>query len=142
MANRNFSERMKPQRTEAKKVGIEKFRRYAEPRGIFLNEASYGLYKVVSHSGKTSQREAVRAAVKDEETSETILGWVINLANRQRKFVADGEGWKLYPLGKKHLPKEGLFTGTAVPVQVDAIPTIQVKNGKVIASGIALGVEI
>ena len=43
---------------------------------------------------------------------------------------------------EKHLPKEVLFTGTAVPVQVDAIPTLQVKNGKVVSSGIALGVEI
>ena len=142
MANRDFPKRMGAQRTtEAKKVGIEKFRFYAEPRGIFLNEASYGLYRVVSHSGKTSQREAVRAAVKDEE-GQTILGWVINLANRQRKFVADGDGWNLYPLGKKHLPKEGLFTGTAVPVQVEAIPTIHIENGKVVSSGIALGVEL
>ncbi|MCQ2741599.1 MAG: hypothetical protein MJ210_05770, partial [Alphaproteobacteria bacterium] len=33
---------------------------------------------------------------------------IVNLANRQRKFVPDYKGWHFYPIGKK-LPKDGVF---------------------------------
>ena len=76
-------------------VGIEKFRLYAVPRDIILEEASYGLYKVVSHCGGISIREAVRATLKTENNMITF-GWVINMANKQRKFVADDRKFKLF----------------------------------------------
>ena len=75
-------------------VGIEKFRLYAGPRDIILEEASYGLYKVVSHCGGISVREAVRATLN--EKNMIILGWVINMGNKQRKFVADDRKFKLF----------------------------------------------
>lgn len=71
----------------AKTIGIEKFRHYAVPRSIELQEESYGMHKVI-HNGKSSCLEAVRATDKDGNP-----GWVINMANRRRRFIADAQGY-------------------------------------------------
>lgn len=60
--------------------GLDKIMLYAEPRGIYVKMRTLGLYKVVK-GNKTSVHEAVRATDKDG-----IRGWIINMANRQRKF--------------------------------------------------------
>lgn len=66
---------------EAKQAGLEKFRRYAKPRLIDIDEATYGI-RTVTHGKKTTQLEAVDAVCAGVE------GWIVNLANRQRKFVS------------------------------------------------------
>lgn len=80
---------------EAKKAGMEKFKLYADPRGIQIDPKSYGIYKVV-HNGKVSKLEACRAAQNIK--GETVTGWIINLACRRRTFKPDGSGYKVYPL--------------------------------------------
>lgn len=84
----------KKMQREGRVVGIEKFKLYAKPRQIYLLVETYDIYKVV-HNKKISQREAVRAAMTNPDGSISV-GWVINLAGRQRKFVADERGYKLF----------------------------------------------
>lgn len=79
-------------------AGLEKFNLYAEPRGFKIELTTYGIYKVV-HNGKSSQLEAARA-VKVNNDGSVTLGWIINIANRQRTFKPDGSGYDVYPLKK------------------------------------------
>ncbi len=65
--------------------GIEKIMLYAKPRMICVDMNTVGLYKIIK-GNKTSVHEAVRATDKDG-----IRGWIINMANRQRKFYSDEE---------------------------------------------------
>ena len=78
-------------------AGLEKFNLYADPRGIKIDPASYGIYKVV-HNGRTSELEAVRAS--QNINGDTVTGWIINLAHRQRTFKPDGSGYEVYPRKK------------------------------------------
>lgn len=78
--------------------GIEKFRRYAKPRGFYIRENSYGIY-TVCHKGQRSQLEAVRAA-RSETDGTMTKGWIINIAGRQRTFKPDNKGWHVFPLAK------------------------------------------
>ena len=78
-------------------VGLEKFKLYAKPRNIFLVESSYGLY-VIKHNGNNTTREACRASMVGEDGP--VLGWVINLAGRQRKFISDERKYGVYPIKK------------------------------------------
>lgn len=73
-------------------AGIEKFRHYAEPRGIYMKETTYALHKII-HKGKTSRREAVEAVMTID--GKPVSGWIINLAGRQRKFVTEADGYKV-----------------------------------------------
>jgi hypothetical protein len=79
-----------------KAAGLDKFKAYAKSRKIFLREDSYGLYKV-THARKTSVLEACRAAMVDRN-GQTVTGWLINLANRQRVFKPDAAGYQVYPV--------------------------------------------
>lgn len=65
--------------------GLDKIMLYAKPRNIYVETSSIGLYRVKKGS-KISVHEAVRATDKDG-----IRGWIINMANRQRKFYSDEE---------------------------------------------------
>lgn len=65
--------------------GLDKIMLYAKPRMICVDENSIGLYRVKKGS-KISVHEAVRATDKDG-----VKGWVINMADRQRKFYSDEE---------------------------------------------------
>ncbi len=78
-------------------AGIEKFRIYAGPRGIYIKEGTYGVYKVRHKGGKPTEREAVRAAMNDTQ-GNLVKGWIINMAGRQRTFKADGSGYEVFPL--------------------------------------------
>ena len=69
-------------------AGIEKFKLYAEPRGIWMKFKTYGTDRKVIHNGKTSNREAIDAVAKDG-----TKGWIINLAGRQRKFMTPADGY-------------------------------------------------
>ena len=69
-------------------VGIAKFNDYADPRGYEIDESTYGTNREVIHNGKSSHREAVNATAKDG-----TFGWIVNLANRQRKFVSKADGY-------------------------------------------------
>lgn len=73
---------------EANAAGIEKFRKYAEPRNIHMIERTYDV-RVVVHGNKTTRQEAVDAVCNGE------AGWIVNLANRQRKFVSAKDGYKV-----------------------------------------------
>lgn len=66
---------------------IEKMMIYAEPRGIFVKQASLGMYKIIKNK-KASVHEAVEAIAKDG-----TRGWIINMGNddRQRKFYPAAE---------------------------------------------------
>ncbi len=72
----------------ANTVGLEKFRNYAGPRNIYMKESTYGIRTVI-HGKKKTQLEAVDAVNNGEE------GWIVNLANRQRKFVSPKDGYKV-----------------------------------------------
>ena len=74
--------------TEANEAGLEKFRKYAEPRKIYMKESTYGIRTVIRGDKKT-QLEAVDAVSNGES------GWIVNLANRQRKFVSAKDGYKV-----------------------------------------------
>jgi hypothetical protein len=79
-----------------KAAGLEKFQAYAKPRKIFLRENTYGFYKV-THARKTSVLEACRAAMVDRN-GQTVTGWLLNLANKQRVFKPDAAGYQVYPV--------------------------------------------
>lgn len=66
-----------------KEEAIVKFRNYAGPRNITLDETTLGLYKVVIN-GKGDIHEAVKTT--------SPAGWVINEKNSdsQRKFHPEG----------------------------------------------------
>ncbi len=68
-------------------AGLQKFRRYSEPRNIYMQESTYGLRTVI-HGSKKTQLEAVDAVDPSGQQ-----GWVVNLANRQRKFVSQKDGY-------------------------------------------------
>ena len=72
----------------ANNAGIEKFRKYATPRNIYMKETTYGIRTVI-HGNKKTQLEAVDAVCNGVE------GWVVNLANRQRKFVSAKDGYRV-----------------------------------------------
>ena len=65
--------------------GLDKIMLYAKPRMICVDMNTVGLYKIIK-GNKTSVHEAVRATDKDG-----VEGWIINMANRQRKFYSDEE---------------------------------------------------
>ena len=119
LTKRTFNMSSKRTRRLAQKfipeAGLEKFRIYAEPRGIYLDTATYGKYKVVKKS-RISQREAVRAAIEQDD-NEFFLGWVINMPNGHVRFIADGEGFKLFPLDKRPC-KRGIFVGPSYQIKV------------------------
>lgn len=71
--------------------GLEKIMHYAGPRGIYVKQGTLGLYKVVK-GRKASIHEAVKAVDKDG-----VKGWIINMADRQRKFYAETEV-QVFPL--------------------------------------------
>lgn len=64
---------------------IKKFEAYAAPRHITLVPASYGFYEV--RRGDNKKVLGAVKAIKEDGTT----GWVINWADRQRKFVADSD---------------------------------------------------
>ena len=66
-----------------KNEALVKFRNYAEPRNITLDETTIGLYKVVIN-GKSDIHEAVKAI--------SPAGWVVNekRTDSQRKFHQEG----------------------------------------------------
>lgn len=72
----------------ANEAGLEKFRKYAGPRNIYMKESTYGIRSVIRGDKKT-QLEAVDAVCNGES------GWIVNLANRQRKFVSAKDGYKV-----------------------------------------------
>jgi len=74
-------------------VCVEKFVAYATRRGITLDTATYGFY-MVSRNGTKKLLGAVRAVDKNG-----VPGWVINWADKQRKFIADSD--KTVAVGKK-----------------------------------------
>ena len=65
--------------------GLEKMMHYAQPRGIYVRQSTLGLYKVVKGK-KAAIHEAVKAVTKDG-----VKGWIINMADRQRKFYSESE---------------------------------------------------
>lgn len=64
---------------------LEKFTAYAAPRQLTLVPETYGFYEV--RRGKTKKVLGAVRATKEDGTE----GWIINWANRQRRFVADGD---------------------------------------------------
>ena len=74
-------------------VCIEKFVAYAAPRHITLIPETYGFYEV--RRGDTKKILGAVKATKEDGTT----GWVINWADRQRKFIADTD--KNVIVGKK-----------------------------------------
>lgn len=66
-------------------VCLEKFYRYADAREIKIFPETYGFYEVRKGDNK-KVLGAVKAVTKDGAT-----GWVINWADKQRKFAADGD---------------------------------------------------
>lgn len=66
-----------------KEEALAKFRNYAEPRNIKIDEASIGFYKVII-DGKSDIHEAVKAV--------SPAGWVVNekRTDSQRKFHSEG----------------------------------------------------
>ncbi len=66
-------------------VCIEKFEAYAAPRHITLVPATYGFYEV--RRGDNKKILGAVKAVKEDGTT----GWVLNWADRQRKFIADSD---------------------------------------------------
>ncbi|MBP3686825.1 MAG: hypothetical protein J6J35_00495 [Alphaproteobacteria bacterium] len=66
-------------------VCLEKFYRYADAREIKIFPQTYGFYEVRKGDNKKILG-AVKAVTKDGAT-----GWVINWADKQRKFAADGD---------------------------------------------------
>lgn len=82
-------------------VCVEKFENYASKRGIALDTATYGFYEV--RKGNTKKLLGAVKATKNDGTT----GWVINFADRQRKFVADSDNSVI--IGKKkYSPEECL----------------------------------
>ena len=73
--------------------GLEKMMHYAKPRGIYVRQCTIGIYKVVK-GRKTDIHEAVMAITKDG-----VKGWIINMADRQRKFYAETEV-QVFPCSK------------------------------------------
>ncbi len=71
---------------DATQAGLEKFRRYAVPRRIELDEKTYSI-RSVTHRNKTSRLEVINASCNGKN------GWVVNIANRQRKFVTTDDGY-------------------------------------------------
>lgn len=71
---------------DATQAGLEKFRRYATPRRIDLDEKTYSI-RSVTHRNKTSRLEVINACCNGKS------GWVVNIANRQRKFVTTEDGY-------------------------------------------------
>lgn len=64
-------------------VCIEKFEAYAAPRHITLVSATYGFYEV--RKGNSKKILGAVKGIKEDGTT----GWVINWADKQRKFIAD-----------------------------------------------------
>lgn len=75
-------------------AGLPKFHIYSDPRGIAMKEDTYAIRKVI-HGDRVSQLEAVDAVDKDGN-----VGWIVNLAGRQRKFVTKKDGYKVIPKAK------------------------------------------
>lgn len=71
---------------DANQAGLEKFRRYAKPRKIELDEKTYSI-RSVTHRNRTSRLEVINATCNGKS------GWVVNIANRQRKFVTEDDGY-------------------------------------------------
>lgn len=92
--------------------GLDKIMLYAKPRMICVDMDSIGLYRVKKGS-KISVHEAVRAIDKDG-----VRGWIINMANRQRKFYSDEEVLVLPFTGSekevKRAPKAPLYPSKKV----------------------------
>lgn len=80
-------------------VCVEKFHAYAEPRKIILKPATYGFYEV--RSGNTKRILGAVKAVKADGTT----GWVINFADKERKFIADTDH-NVVVGKKKYTPEE------------------------------------
>ena len=68
-------------------AGLEKFRLYAAPRNITMDEATYNVRKFI-HNGVESLREAVDAIDHNGKP-----GWIVNLGGHQRKFVTREGGY-------------------------------------------------
>lgn len=79
---------------------LEKFAAYAAPRHITLITDTYGFYEV-RRSNTKKVLGAVRATKEDGTT-----GWVINWANKQRKFISDDD--KSVVVGRKVSSEECL----------------------------------
>lgn len=78
---------------------IEKFIAYAAPRHIELIPATYGFYEV--RKGNTRRLlGAVRA-----ENADGVTGWIVNFADRERKFIADNDN-KVFVGKRKYTPDE------------------------------------
>ena len=84
--------------------GLKKFKLYASCRGIYLKEKTYGFYEV-RKGNKKSVLGAVQAVSKEGEN-----GWVINWADRQRKFISESD--KSVVVGKKVSANECLKAHT------------------------------
>lgn len=66
-------------------ICIEKFEAYARPRHISLLPETYGFYEV-----RRGDNKKILGAVKARKDDGTE-GWVINWADRQRKFIANSD---------------------------------------------------
>lgn len=64
---------------------LEKFVAYASPRNITLVPETYGFYEV-RHGNVKRVLGAVKA-----ENEDGVTGWVVNWADKKRKFVADSD---------------------------------------------------
>lgn len=80
-------------------VCVEKFVAYATRREITLDTKTYGFYEVC-RNGTRKMLGAVRAVDKNG-----VTGWVINWADRQRKFIADSDK-TVVVCKKKYTPLE------------------------------------
>ncbi len=70
---------------EAMTACLEKFAAYAAPRHITLIVDTYGFYEV--RRANTKKVLGAVKAVKEDGTT----GWIVNWANKQRKFIADDD---------------------------------------------------
>ena len=93
-------------------VCFEKFVAYATPRDIQLDASSYGFYEV-----RRKDTKRVLGAVKAVKADGTE-GWVINWADKQRKFVANSD--TTVTVGKKVSPQECLKERRKKPVPAAA----------------------
>lgn len=75
-----------------KKIGLERFVRYAKIHGMLIDEVTYGIREMF-HKNKKSYCEAIDA-IKFGPDNSSIDGWIINTKQGQ-KFVYPQCGYKV-----------------------------------------------
>lgn len=80
-------------------ICVEKFETYAVSRNITLNPSTYGFYEV--SKGNTRR---LLGAVRAKDAND-VTGWVINFADKERKFIADNDN-AVHVGKKKYTPEE------------------------------------